>query len=183
MIQVEEFVRLLPYYEADSKIYKAIFTGACAIFNHVESLIDDVEINSFISTAEDRLEVFSKEIGLVLGNVAIEDKREIIRSHYWAMRGVVQEKDIKKVCKAYTNGDIEIVKDKLHGRYVFKFISIIGKPKQIDKLNDVLKRMIHAGYTWQFEFKYNTWNDIKHLTWDEAKKFTWNGLREEDTNG
>lgn len=178
MISPSEFTSLLPSYETDSAVFREVGKGVAAIFSEIEALADYVDDNTFLFSATDRLEDFADELKLTFKpNLENSVKREILRSRYFSMGGVVKASDIIKVCKAYTNGDIEIIR-KSQGLYVFKFVSILGKPTEIEALNEVLKRMIHAGYVWSFEFKYRTWQDVRSYTWGEVSSRSWTSLRE-----
>lgn len=172
-------IHLLPDYEQNSKVFKEALKGIEAVLKKCDYIADIVERNIFVSTAVENLDYLIDELQLDSRNLSTEEKREIIRSRYWSMHGAIQEKDIKKVCKAFTNGDIEIIRKENHGDYVFKFISILGKPKKLDLLNDSLKRLIHSGYQWEFEFKYNTWLDVRNAKTKWSTNKTWEQLKGE----
>lgn len=175
----DELVALLPEYEQNSEIFIEAFKGIAKIFSYIEALNQYVMDNTLITTATDRLNDIADELALDVGNLDIEEKREVIRATLWALHGTIRKEDIIRVAKAFTNGDIEIISKETHGGYIFKFVSILGRPKQINKLDEALKKMLNAGYLWNYEYKYNTWQDVKRLTWGSAAEKSWTNLREE----
>ena len=182
LLTLDEVLDLLPGYERGSSVYREVFKGVIKIFSYVEELNEYVKENTLISTANDSLDRLAEEVNVDVYGQTNREKIEVLRASYWALHGTIRRDNVLRLAKAFTNGDIEIVTTEEHGRYIFKFISIVGKPKQIDKLDEALKRMLNAGYVWKFEFKFNTWRDVRqaNIKWNTSR--TWKSLREEELN-
>ena len=171
-------MKSIPHVLRDSKVYQSLLRAYAAMIFMTYEAVNRATRNVFIDTAVEMIEVHARDIGLTLNNMPLQDARETIMAAWWSVGDVVQEKDIINVVNAYTNGGMKIkgVEDK-PGHYVFEFTSIYGIPPQLKALEKVLKRMIGAEYTWEWLYKYITWDefDAYNKTWDEwdALGLTW----------
>ena len=91
---------------------------------------------------------------------------------------------IKYVAKCYGYGDIDLDEDFERYRLTITFISTLGIPPRLDDFKKTMRTIIPAHISIDYNFKYNTWDDVKKagLTWDYCKQnnVTWEDLRSKD---
>lgn len=89
---------------------------------------------------------------------------------------------IKNIVKAFTNGSVEIIEA---DKYLFKikFIDIIGRPKNMDKVRETIEEIKPAHLAYEFIFLYNANEILKKFTHEQLKKYKHLSLRNEVLNG
>lgn len=79
---------------------------------------------------------------------------------------------IKDICRAYTNGEVEVLEVPSEYRYVVKFVSMIGIPPRIDQVKKMIDLVNPAHLEWDFKYKYNTWGDLLNTGKTAGEIFT-----------
>lgn len=92
--------------------------------------------------------------------------------------GTVTKQMIAQTARAYSNGEVEVLEDNEHSKFVVKFVGTKGIPANMSDLTLTIEEIKPAHLSFSFEYTFNTWKDIKTLTWGEVSGITWEHLRE-----
>ena len=131
----------------------------------------------FISTASSLLSRYEKMFGL---KVSISESDAFRRERITAKMsgtGTVTKAMLMDVASRHSNGEVEITEDAPNHKFTVSFVGMLGIPQNMDGLKMTIEEIKPAHLAAEYEYFYNTWNDISHMTWDEASAYTWEGIR------
>lgn len=170
----------LPKYERTSNVIENIFN---AIRTELENLGTDIELidrNLLIDSAVEKLTIYERDIGIKNhAQLSNKQRREQIISRNIASFDQTTEETIKSVCRAYSNGEVEIRNTDIDGMYEIFFVGTLGIPDNIEGLRQSLDVIFPAHLGFRFEYKFNTWDAIKTLKWgSDVENMTWAELKE-----
>ncbi len=92
-------------------------------------------------------------------------------------RGTTTKAMLKDIASRYSNGDVEVLEDNAKNKFTIKFVGTLGIPGNMDDLKKTIEEIKPAHLEVNYEYVYNTWNDVGALTWDQAASYTWEGIR------
>lgn len=171
-------------WENDSR-QKLIYEKLTNRLNWLESIFKEVVDNAFIKTMnEEALSKAEKEFNIIPSlDQTLEDRKAVLISTLRGI-GVTNIARIKNIVESFTNGKVEVITDNPHYFFKVKFVSEMGIPPRINDVKKAIDKVKPAHLDYDFEFKYNTWDDIKRagITWDYCKThgITWEDLRTKD---
>ena len=133
---------------------------------------------------EEALSKSEKEFNIIPSlDQTLEDRKAVLISTLRGI-GVTNIARIKNIVESFTNGKVEVITDNPHYFFKVKFVSEMGIPPRINDVRKAIDKVKPAHLDYDFEFKYNTWDDIKKagITWDYCKThgITWEDLRSKD---
>ncbi|SHH76191.1 hypothetical protein SAMN02745135_02002 [Caloranaerobacter azorensis DSM 13643] len=132
----------------------------------------------FINTASDLLSRYEKIHGLTVDvSKPYEFRRERIKAKIRGT-GTVTKQIIKEVASSYSNGEVEVIEDNENYRFIIKFVSTIGIPRNIADLKLTIEEIKPAHLTYTFEFTYRTHGELKNYTHEALSNYTHQTLRE-----
>ena len=171
-------------WENDSR-QQLIYEKLTNRLNWLESIFKEVVDNAFIKTMnEEALSKLEKEFNVIPSlDQTLEDRKAVLISILRGI-GVTNIARIKNIVESFTNGKVEVITDNPHYFFKVKFVSESGIPPRINDVRKAIDKVKPAHLDYDFEFKYNTWDDIKRagITWDYCKThgITWEDLRTKD---
>ena len=171
-------------WENDSR-QQLIYEKLTNRLNWLESIFKEVVDNAFIKTMnEEALSKLEKEFNIIPSlDQTLEDRKAVLISTLRGI-GVTNIARIKNIVESFTNGKVEVITDNPHYFFKVKFVSEMGIPPRINDVRKAIDKVKPAHLDYDFEFKYNTWDDIKRagITWDYCKThgITWEDLRTKD---
>ena len=171
-------------WENDSR-QQLIYEKLTNRLNWLESIFKEVVDNAFIKTMnEEALSKIEKEFNIIPSiDQTLEDRRSLLISILRGI-GVTNIAKIKNIVESFTHGEVEVITDNPHYFFKVKFVSEMGVPPRINDVKKAIDKVKPAHLDYDFEFKYNTWDDIKRagITWDYCKThgITWEDLRTKD---
>lgn len=91
--------------------------------------------------------------------------------------GTTTKAMIEQAASAFSNGEVEVIEDPTNYSFKIKFVGTKGIPANMADLKVTIEEIKPAHLAFEFEFVYNTWNDISGMKWNDAATYTWEGLR------
>ena len=87
--------------------------------------------------------------------------------------GTTTKEMVKNVASSYSNGEVEVIEDAAHYRFVIRFVGILGIPGNMADLKLTIEEIKPAHLVVEYEYIYNVWSDVEMLTWEQAVARTW----------
>lgn len=172
-----ELIDLLPDYYRDNRTMEELQRILSADINKLVSNFKETIDQCFVNTATSLLSRYEKIYGIQIDvSKSDEFRRERIRAKIRGV-GTVTRKMIEETARSYSNGEVEVIEYPDEYRFVVKFVGSKGIPANMADLTLTIEEIKPAHLAFEFEYTYNTWNDVAHMTWDEASVFTWDQLR------
>ena len=97
--------------------------------------------------------------------------------------GTTTKEMVKNVASSYSNGEVEVIEDAAHYRFVIRFVGILGIPGNMADLKLTIEEIKPAHLVVEYEYIYNVWSDVEMLTWEQAAARTWEEIRSNRING
>lgn len=136
--------------------------------------IDQCFINTASSLLSRYEKIYDLEVDVTKNH---EFRRERIRGKVRGT-GTVTKHMIAQTARSYSNGEVEVIEDNEKSRFAVKFVGTKGIPANMADLNLNIEEIKPAHLSFEFEYTFNTWQDVKSLTWGGVSGFTWEHLRE-----
>lgn len=172
-----ELIDLLPDYYRDNRTMEELQRILSADINKLVGNFKSTIDQCFVSTATSLLSRYEKIYGIQVDvNKSNEFRRERIKAKIRGI-GTVTKQMIEATARSYSNGEVEVIEYPDEYRFVVKFVGSKGIPANMADLTLTIEEIKPAHLAFEFEYTYNTWNDVAHMTWDEASVFTWDQLR------
>ena len=129
----------------------------------VESVIEDVEKQTYTDTATWGLKYWEQMLGLgVAENEDIEDRAARVRLKLRGT-GVFNKNMIMNLCKSFTSGDTCVIEDNPNSKFIIKFIDLKGVPSNLDYLRQAIEEVKPAHLAYSFEYLYTLCRD--YINW------------------
>jgi uncharacterized protein YmfQ (DUF2313 family) len=157
-------------YESEStteKILYKIYTAQQSEIDTLNGNNQDITNQCFVSTATWGLDIWESELGI---STVLTDSYDIRRTRIKAKlrgQGTFNLNMLKNVVASFENGEIDISVDIPHYAFTIKFVSTLGIPPNIDDLKSAIEEIKPAHLAVNYQFTYNTWNDISNFSWDD----------------
>ena len=172
-----ELIDLLPDYYRDNRTMEELQRILSADINKLVSNFKSTIDQCFVSTATSLLSRYEKIYGIQVDVIKSNElRRERIKAKIRGI-GTVTKQMIEATARSYSNGEVEVIEYPDEYRFVVKFVGSKGIPANMADLTLTIEEIKPAHLAFEFEYTYNTWNDVAHMTWDEASVFTWDQLR------
>lgn len=144
-----------------NRIEKAYHDALNIEIRLLQEAIIDMFRQLFLNSATWGLPEWEMLAGLEINpGLDYQTRRSNVKAAFRSL-GVTSPERLKQICKAYTNGDVEVIEHPYDYHYIIKFISMIGIPPRIDQVKKMIDLVNPAHLSWEFQFKYNTWGDLK----------------------
>ncbi|WP_233531068.1 putative phage tail protein [Paenibacillus alkalitolerans] len=163
----------LPRYYDDSAFVNGILDAEAIEIDSLKGEIQDVLDQFFIDTATWGLTNWERVCGITKDTTkTYAERRSVIKSKLRGI-GIVTVNLINTVAESYNNGEVEVIESPSIYTITIKFVSTIGIPSRIDDIKNALREIIPAHLAINYEFKYNTWEQVATKTWEEIATYTW----------
>lgn len=109
-------------------------------------------------------------------SLSYEQRREIVLAKMRG-QGTTTVEMIRSVAEAFSGGEVEVIEDNPHYRFIVRFVGIMGIPRNMQAFKNMLEEIKPAHLGYAFEYKWVIWNDLLPYVWNELRPYTWDGLR------
>lgn len=170
---------LVPPFLLEKKELYEIYHAQGYEVGYLQHVLEDTVAQCFIPTATWGLErwenLFSMETNT---NLTYEQRREILFAKIRG-QGTITVERIKEAAAAFSGGDVEIIEDNPHHRFIVRFIGVKGIPRNMNGFIGMLESIKPAHLAYAFEYRYTIWNYLKEQAhvWEYFKKMSWDELR------
>ncbi len=172
-----DLARYSPPFLAQVRELKAIYETEGYAVGLLEHELSDLLDQCFISTATWGLSRWEQVYGLVT-NMALsyEQRREILMAKLKG-QGTTTPQMIRETAETFSGGEIEMVEDNPHYRFIVRFIGIKGIPRNMNAFIAMLEDIKPAHLSYSFEYRYTIWNELINQSWNSVAGITWDGMR------
>lgn len=172
-----ELIKLLPDYYEKNVTMRTLQGLLSEATNELENGLSSTISECFVSTASGILSRYEQLLGLEV-DVSKPDsfRRERIRAKI-SGAGTTTKEMVKNVASSYSNGEVEVIEDTSHYRFVIRFVGMLGIPGNMADLKLTIEEIKPAHLAVEYEYIYNTWENVKVLTWEQAAAYTWEEIR------
>jgi uncharacterized protein YmfQ (DUF2313 family) len=105
--------------------------------------------------------------------------RALIKLQLRALDTITKEL-LKGMIVIYGGGDVEIIEDYNNYTITIRFLDVYGTPLRIEDLTIALRNLLPAHLDFNYQFRYQTWNDIdnRNFNWNtiDSKEFLWDNI-------
>lgn len=177
-----DLIKLLPDYYEKNVTMQTLQGLLSEVTDDLEKGLSSTISECFASTASGLLSRYEQLLGLEV-DVSKSDsfRRERIRAKICGV-GATTKEMVKNVASNYSNGEVEVIEDTSHYRFVIRFVGMLGIPGNMADLKLTIEEIKPAHLAVEYEYIYNTWNNVSALTWDQAAAYTWEGIRTVNIN-
>ena len=172
-----ELIKLLPdYYEENvimQTLQKILSDETDKMDEEMWSAIDECTV----MTASEMLGRYEKIYGLGTEAEKTDRFRKERISAKISGTGTTTKAMIEDTASRYSNGEVEVIEDNANSKFTIKFVGTLGIPGNMDDLKMTIEEIKPAHLMVDYEYVYNTWNDVRALTWNQAASYTWEEIR------
>lgn len=172
-----ELIKLLPDYYDKNVTMQTLQEILSRVTDELDEQLSSTISECFIATASELLSRYEQVFGL---GVDISKSDAFRRERICAKisgTGTTTKEMVKSVARSYSNGEVEIIEDNDHYCFVVRFVGTLGIPGNMADLKLTIEEIKPAHLAVEYEYIYNTWNDVSVLTWEQAAAYTWEEIR------
>lgn len=178
-----ELIKLLPDYYEKNVTMQTLQGLLSEVTDDLEQGLSSTISECFASTASELLARYEQLLGLEVDVSKPDDFRQgRIRAKISGV-GTATKEMVKNVASSYSNGEVEVIEDAAHYRFVIRFVGILGIPGNMADLKLTIEEIKPAHLVVEYEYIYNVWSDVEMLTWEQAAARTWEEIRSNRING
>ena len=173
-----ELMKYLPlYYNRKDGLVKSIQHAYGLEIARILYRLEDVKKQFFIDTATWGLVWYERDLGIETDILKPEQfRREKVKAMLRG-RGTITKELIKNTARAFAGAEVEVFEYNSELSFVIKFFGVLGIPKNLSDLIEIIDMIKPAHLLYSFEYTYTWWNSLKELTWNEANTMTWDEIR------
>lgn len=172
-----DLTKVLPPYYDQNVSMQTLQKILSQVTDDLENGLSSTISECFVSTASKLLTRYENLLGLAVDVSKSEEfRRERIRAKI-SGAGTTTKQMIEDVSRSYSNGEVEVVEDNGNGRFIVRFVGMLGIPGNMADLKLTIEEIKPAHLMVEYEYIYNTWEDANVLTWEAALAYTWEEIR------
>ncbi|MGL5436610.1 MAG: putative phage tail protein [Lachnospiraceae bacterium] len=172
-----ELIKLLPDYYEHNETMQLLQSILSQKTEQLEDQLSDSISECFITTASAMLARYEAIFGLDI-NIKKTDAFRIERiTAKLSGAGTTTKAMIQDVASRYSNGDVEVFEGNPNSIFTIKFVGMLGIPANMADLRLTIEEIKPAHLAVEYEYVYNTWDDVQKLTWSAAAAYTWDEIR------
>ena len=158
-----ELIKLLPDYYEKNVTMQTLQGLLSGVTDNLEQGLSDTISECFASTASNLLSRYEKLLGLEVDISKPDDfRQERIRAKISGV-GTTTKEMVKNVASSYSNGEVEVIEDTAHYRFVIRFVGMLGIPGNMADLKLTIEEIKPAHLMVEYEYIYNTWENVEVL--------------------
>ena len=144
----------------------------------MEHSLEDTINQCFVVSATWGLERWERVLGIETNlQLSFEQRREVIIAKICG-QGTTTMEMIKNTAAVFSGGDVDVIEDNAHSRFIVRFVGAKGIPRNIRGFIEMLEEIKPAHLAYEFEYRYTVWNWLKqNYTWNSLQKISWDELR------
>lgn len=168
---------LIPEFISEKKEMHEIYKAQGYEAGYLDHAMEDIINQCFLETAGWSLDRWEMLFGLKTNAfLTYEQRREMIMAKLRG-QGTTTAKMIQETAAAFSGGDVEVIEDYAHYRFIVRFVGIKGIPRNMQGFIQMLEERKPAHLAYVFEYKYTVWSELEPFVWDGMEQKTWNELR------
>lgn len=173
----ENLMRLVPEFVSGKKELHELYTAQGLETGYLRHMLEETADQCFIATATHGLDRWEKLFGRNISrNLTYEQRREILAAKLRG-QGTATIQMIRDTAAAFSGGEVEVVEDNAHSRFIVRFIGMKGIPGNMQEFLTMLEEIRPAHLAFSLEYRYTVWNEILQDTWNHYDNMTWNDVR------
>lgn len=141
---------------------------------------DDLLLQLDLATATWGLKYWEAAYGIPTDVSRPEEYRRTRIMSKMRGQGVTTPGMIQKLAESFSNGQVEVVEYPSQHRFEVKFVSVYGRPPNLDDLAAALEESKPAHLAYTFVFLYRTHGELEEHTHLALEPYTHQQLREEE---
>lgn len=168
-----ELIKLLPDYYDENVTMQTLQEILSRVTDELEEQLSSTISECFVTTASELLSRYEQVFGLEV-DISKSDvfRRERICAKI-AGAGTTTKEMVKNVARSYSNGEVEIIEDNEHYRFVIRFVGTLGVPSNMADLKLTIEEIKPAHLAVEYEYIYNTYKDLELYTYGYLEKYTY----------
>lgn len=171
-------IDLLPSFYHESDFVKAFMSSQTIEADLLKASVEDLVANLYVKTATWGLAYFEEELGLYTDiSKPYEERRERIMAKKRG-NGTTTVKMLKDTALAFDCGEVDVQERFNEYKFILKFVSQKGRPKNLEDFKNMVDEIKPCHLAYEFEFIYNTHNDLKNKTHEYLSNYTHLDIRE-----
>lgn len=172
-----DLMKLVPEFVTEKVEMRELYTSQGFEIGYLRHVLDDMIDQCFIATATWGLARWEKMFGVSTNLfLTYEQRREVLKARICG-QGTTTIQMVKDTAAAFSGGEVDVIEDNAHSRFIVRFISIKGIPRNMQGFIAMLEQIKPAHLACEFEYRYTTWNEVKPYAWDGLKDKTWDYVR------
>ena len=160
----------------DNPITKPIIDVLEIEENILNECIESTLNQFYVDSATYGLDCWEKMLGISKNNNDIQTRRENIKARMRS-RGTTTVSDIKNICEAYSNGEVDIIVNHSDYSFVIDFIGSIGIPRAFAELDKTINEIKPCHLAHSYRFNYNTHSNLANYTHEQLANYTHDEMR------
>lgn len=173
----EDLTVLVPAFIAEKEEMHQLYVAQGYEVGFLRHALEDIVSQCFISTATWGLVRWEKLFGTSTNlSLTYEQQREQLIAKFRG-QGTTTRKMIQETAAAFSGGDVDVIEDSAHSRFIVRFIGIKGIPRNMAGFISMLEQIKPAHLAYEFEYRYTIWSEMKPYSWDGMQKMTWDQIR------
>lgn len=162
-------IEMLPPHLRKSGIINEIFDSEQLVIDDLRLSVQDLRDQMDFSTATWALEIYEKEYGISVDDSKPDSERRSVLISKSRGSGQVDADLLKAVADSYTNGDCDV---SFTGVIEITFNSFIGRPPNMNDVEQALEDTKPAHLRMEFTFRYYTVDEIEAMTLNDLETET-----------
>lgn len=168
----------LPWYERNTKAYIAVLKALDSELRRLEHGRKLIHDNLFIMSSNDALKYWERDFGLKnTKDLGLKERQEMVRARWIHQFGQLTEEKLKTIIESFTNATCILIKDYETCVLTIEFDGLIGRPKNLEGIFELLEIILPAHWGFEFVIRYNTWGDFNEYIWQELRIGSWDEIR------
>lgn len=172
-------IQSAPGYHHYNRVHIAIQESQAGEFDSIQAKDDDLQAQLYIATATWGLKYWELELKLLtIPADSYDIRRSRVLSKWRAMTSQFSAALIKRICEAFSGGEVAVAIDIPAGNVLVSFVGSAGIPVNIEDLKASVDAILHAHLGILYTFTYTSWDqlDAQNLTFNTLDTYTWDSL-------
>lgn len=170
-----DLIPLLPEFITEKREMHELLVAQGYQVGQLEHDLLEVIDQCFIVTATWGLTRWEQIFGVPTNlSLSYEQRREILMAKLRG-QGTTTIQMIKDTAAAFSGGEVDVIEDNPHYRFIVRFIGIKGIPQNMQGFISMLEEIKPAHLAYVFEYRYTVWGemedynwDLEHLSWEDT---------------
>ena len=173
-----DLFQIVPEFISQKSEMHALYDAQGYEVGYMEHSLEDTINQCFVVSATWGLEHWEKMLGIETNlQLSFEQRREVIIAKICG-QGTTTMEMIKNTAAVFSGGDVDVLEDNAHSRFIVRFVGTKGIPRNIRGFIEMLEEIKPAHLAYEFEYRYTVWNWLKqNYTWNSLQKISWDELR------
>ncbi|MDD3927178.1 MAG: DUF2313 domain-containing protein [bacterium] len=176
----QRMLTYLPGYYETSRVMQGVMEAQGAELDKVQTALDAVLDQCFVSTATWGLERWEQELGLQVNPpISDADRRSRIVARLRGS-GTCTIRIVEQLAESFEHGHAEVIEDYPAYTVTISFLDALGQPPDLAQMQAELRELIPAHLAVEYQFNYFIWYELDGKGWSwaelDALGLTWDEI-------